>query len=226
MNAPQPRREDENVNSNDAADNNHGSTDPAPASGIPEGSKEPTVPPILGIQGVEGTGEPEFDAESTQRDGEAVRESDSSPRRPAPQIVGKNVFPTAWLRAKARELDTLGISALLTHSEKEMLELIWHYSWGEGRISASVRRQQFEDEKSICFFSQKAARRSLKEKGLISYESGTVSAPEFPQGKAAVYTPTTNLVAVAKRLDSEQRLHKNCTESLLSKLAENSAQRS
>jgi len=93
-----------------------------------------------------------------------------------------------------------------------MLDLIWFYSWGQGYASASIRRQQFADEKSICFYSQKAARRSLAQKGLISYQSGTVSDPEFPQGRAAVYTPTTDLVAVAKRLDSVRKLHKNCTE--------------
>ncbi len=93
-----------------------------------------------------------------------------------------------------------------------MLDLIWYYSWGQGYASASIRRQQFGDEKSICFYSQKAARRSLAEKGLISYQSGTVSDPEFPQGRAAIYTPTTNLVAVAERLGSVQLLHKNCTE--------------
>jgi len=70
-----------------------------------------------------------------------------------------------------------------------MLDLIWFYSWGQGYASASIRRQQFADEKSICFYSQKAARRSLAQKGLISYQSGTVSDPEFPQGRAAVYTP-------------------------------------
>src|SRR2546425_2375082 len=134
MQAPE-RRKEINADSTGAT-NNHSPSDPQATPGIPEGSAHATVASPIGVQGVEGSREPEPDPERTLREVSPVHQGNSNTRSPTPE-VGFSVFPASWLRAKARELDLLGISALLTHSQSEMLDLIWFYSWGQGRTSAS-----------------------------------------------------------------------------------------
>jgi len=132
------------------------------------------------------------------------RNSDSSRGELESTRLGPQDFSQGWIGNFKYSLTSLlhEYSTPVPYFVREYMETVYHHSWGRAKPSASITRQQFKDGGTSTRAQVDARDIALEVRLLSNYQRGCTPNDAFPNGKAGVYTPETDLTKVRKGLEA------------------------